>query len=200
MDISIDIFSAVQIVSTICLFLYVILMTRQNVWCWIFGILSSAFYIISCIHTKLYLEGILNFYYVIVGFYGWYLWLHKNKDGETKTLQIGEWRAFAHIANIFVCAALTFLLGRMEQKYTTSPRPFFDAAMTVFSFSATILEARKILSAWIYWFVIDGAGIALMIDRDMKIYALQNAVLTALCVKGYLDWRKNRADANAPMQ
>jgi len=168
-------------------------MTRQHIGCWFFGILASGLYIISCFHAKIYLEAGLNFYYVAVGFYGWHLWLKKNGNKKNETLQITEWRAIAHIVNILICVALTILLGRIEQKYTSSPRPFFDAAITVFGFSATILEARKVLSAWIYWFIINGATVVLMLDRSMPIYALQYAVLTALCVKGYLDWRKSKA-------
>jgi nicotinamide mononucleotide transporter len=144
------------------------------------------------------LEVGLNFYYVVVGFYGWYLWLRKNGNNKTESLQVTEWRVLAHVANIFICVALTIFLGRIEQKYTTSPRPFFDAVITVFGFSATIMEARKILSAWIYWFVINGATAVLMLDRGMDGYVVQYIVLTALCVKGYLDWRKSKTEKTVP--
>ncbi|ANI89078.1 hypothetical protein A9P82_07110 [Arachidicoccus ginsenosidimutans] len=185
-----NIFKIIEISSVVSGLLYVVLIMRQNIWCWLFGIVSSALYILSCIHAKLYLEGGLNFYYVAVGFYGWFLWLQKNRGTGDKTFKVSEWRVFLHITNILVCILLSIVLGKVEQYYTDSPRPFFDAAITVFSFSATILEARKILSAWIYWFVINGASIVLMIDRGMNGYAILSAVTTALCVKGYFDWRK----------
>ncbi|HEY0299230.1 MAG TPA: nicotinamide riboside transporter PnuC [Arachidicoccus sp.] len=192
-----DIFRIIEIISVVFGLLYVVLMMRQNIWCWICGIISSALYILSCFHAKLYLEGGLNFYYVIVGFYGWYLWLQKNNTSE-QTLRVSEWQAPLHIINILICAGLTILLGKIMQLHSDSPRPFFDAAITVFSFGATILEARKILSAWIYWFVINAASVMLMLDRNMNGYAILSAVTTILCVKGYLDWKKSKQQSESP--
>lgn len=85
------------------------------------------------------------------------------------------------------------------QLHTDSPRPYFDASLTVFGFSATILEARKILSAWIYWFIINGASIVLMIDRKMPLYAGLSLVMTLLCIKGYLDWKKSKMQFEQPL-
>lgn len=184
-----NIYNWIEYVSCVCGLLYVLLLIRQNIWCWPFGILSSALYIFSCLHAKLYLEGGLSFYYVVVGIYGWSLWLKKNSSTGRK-MDVTEKILSFHIINIFVCIAITFLLGRIMQSYTDSPRPFFDAAMTVFSFSATILEARKILSAWIYWIFINGASIVLMYDRGMYVYAILSVVMTILSVKGYFDWKK----------
>ncbi|HEU0226144.1 MAG TPA: nicotinamide riboside transporter PnuC [Arachidicoccus soli] len=187
-----DIFTWVEIASVTTGLLYVVFMMRQNIWCWICGILSSGLYIFSCFHAKIYLEAGLNFYYVVVGFYGWQLWLRRNKNTDDKPLQVTEWRASAHIFNILICILLTLFLGKIMQLHTDSPRPYFDAALTVFGFSATILEARKILSAWIYWFIINGAAIILMIDREMPLYAGLSLVMTLLCIKGYLDWKKSK--------
>lgn len=190
-----DIYRIIEICSVVSGLLYIILMIRQNIWCWIFGIISSGLYILSCFHAKIYLEAGLNFYYVVVGFYGWHHWLQKGKKQENKQepaqIPVTEWKIIAHAVNLTICVILTLILGRIMHQMTDSVRPYFDATVTVFAFSATILEARKILSAWIYWFFINGAAMILMIDRGMPIYALLSAVTTILCVKGYSDWRKS---------
>lgn len=184
-------FDWIEYISFACGLLYVLLIMRQNIWCWLFGILSSALYILSCFHAKLYLEGGLNFYYVAVGVYGWLLWVKKDR-ATNEHIHVTEWKAAGHVLNMIVCIMLTIVLGMIMQRYTDSPRPFFDAAMTVFSFSATILEARKILSAWTYWAIINGASIILMYDRKMYVYAALSVVMTILSIKGYFDWRKSK--------
>lgn len=190
-----DIYLIIEICSVLSGLLYIVLMIRQNIWCWIFGIISSGLYILSCFHAKIYLEAGLNFYYVVVGFYGWYHWLQKGKNQINKQqpvqIPVSEWKIGYHVINLIVCVSLTLILGRIMHQMTDSVRPYFDAVVTVFAFSATILEARKVLSAWIYWFFINGAAMVLMIDRSMPIYAALSAVTTILCVKGYLDWRKS---------
>lgn len=195
-----DVYRWIEIVAVIFGLLYVILIIRQNIWCWIFGILSSALYILSLIHVKIYLEAGLNFYYVVVGAYGWYHWIHAKKhniSGKPMELPVSTWKTGAHMLNLVICIILSVILGRISHQLTDSPRPYFDAVITVFSFSATFMEARKILSAWIYWFFINGASIILMLDRKMPLYAILSAVTTVLCIKGYYDWKKsyqNRQD------
>lgn len=190
----------IEICSVILGLLYVVLMMRQNIWCWICGILSSGLYILSCIHAKIYLEAGLNLYYVVIGFYGWYFWLQKRRDTinpqAPKQILVSKWKPKAHMLNITLCILLTLALGRLMHQLTDSPRPYFDAAITVFGFSATILEARKILAAWIYWFFINGAAIILMVDRQMPLYAVLSAVTTVLCIKGYFDWRKSYLESH----
>ena len=189
-----DFFNWIEYISVAFGLLYVLFIIRQNIWCWICGIISSALYIGSLLHAKIYLEAGLNFYYVAVGCYGWYHWLHAKKikaTGDVAALPVSVWKTGSHIINLLICVLLSLILGRISHQFTDSPRPYFDALITVFSFSATYLEARKILSAWVYWFFINAASIILMLDRGMPGYAVLSAVTTLLCIKGYYDWKKS---------
>lgn len=189
-----DLYRWIEIIAVGFGLLYVLFIIRQHILCWIFGILSSALYIWSLIHAKIYLEAGLNFYYVVVGFYGWYHWLHAKKTnaGEKQVeLPVSVWKTRNHWINLMLCILLSLLLGKISSQLTDSPRPYFDAVITVFSFSATYMEARKVLSAWVYWFFINGASVVLMLDRNMPGYAILSAVTTLLCIKGYYDWKKS---------
>ena len=184
----------IEIITVILSLLYVVLVIRQNIWCWICGILSSALYIWSMIQAKIYLEAGLNFYYVLIGIYGWYHWTRKDQYGNSKersNLPVTTWNTGKHALNIGICVALSLILGKLSFHITDSPRPYFDAFITVFSFGATFMEAKKILSAWVYWFFVNGLSIILMLDRDLPWYALLSAVTTLLCIKGYMDWKKS---------
>ena len=188
----------IEIITVILSLLYVILIIRQNIWCWICGILSSSLYIWSMIQAKIYLEAGLNFYYVVIGIYGWYLWTRKDESNQEKSkneLPVSKWNSTKHVINIGICIALSLVLGKLSQHITDSPRPYFDAFITVFSFGATFMEARKILSTWVYWFIINGLSIILMLDRDLPWYALLSGITTLLCIKGYLDWTKSYKDS-----
>jgi nicotinamide mononucleotide transporter len=189
-----NLFDWIEYTSVAFGLLYVIFIIRQHILCWICGIIASALYIWSLIHAKIYLEAALNFYYVIMGVYGWYHWLHPKRrtaTNEPAVLPVSVWKSSDHLINIVVCVLLSLMLGRLSHQLTDSPRPYFDAVITVFSFSATFLEARKVLSAWVYWFFINGASIILMLDRSMPGYAILSVVTTILCIKGYIDWKKS---------
>src|SRR3546814_2876865 len=85
------------------------LMVKENIWCWIFGILASAITIYLYVNVTLYLEAGLNFYYILAGFYGWIYW-HTNSNENKKTPVI-EWKSYAHAITIIASIALSFALG-----------------------------------------------------------------------------------------
>lgn len=182
-----------EIISVIFGILYLILMIRENIWCWIFGILASAITVYLYVHVTLYLEAGLNIYYILAGFYGWIYWYqHQNKEAITgKTnVPIRTWRPNSHIIAIITSGILSVILGIIMHKYTDSERPYIDATITVFSFVATYMEARKVLSTWYYWFLLNAASIFLQIDRGLYFFAILSVIYTVMCVYGFKRWKK----------
>ena len=59
-----------ELIAVILGLIYLILLIKEKIACWIFGILSSAISIYLFYSIQLYSEAILYFYYVIIGIYG----------------------------------------------------------------------------------------------------------------------------------
>lgn len=188
-----------EVAGVICGVLYLVLIIKENIWCWIFGILSSLITVFIYFETKLYLEAVLNVYYILAGLYGWYYW-NRNKLKNTDSPPVVEYGIKAHLVNILLCTIITIGVGHLMDIYTDSPRPYIDTAMTVFGVSATVLEARKVLSAWIYWFVLNGCSIWLQVDRQLYFYAALSVFFTGMCIKGYIEWRKSYIAVRLPDQ
>lgn len=189
-----DVNSLLEIVSVVFGTLYLILMVRENIWCWIFGILASAITVYLYVHVTLYLEAGLNVYYILAGFYGWLYWSrHKNKGNNeiTGKTPVLTWKPQNHVITIVLCGVLSFILGHIMYSYTDSERPYIDATITVFSFIATYMEAKKVLSTWYYWFCLNAASVFLQIDRGLYFFAALSVFYTIMCVYGYIRWRKS---------
>lgn len=184
-----ELYTSLEIISVVFGVFYLVLMVRENIWCWIFGIMASAITILLYIHVTLYLEAILNFYYILAGIYGWTYW-HKHKEKNKKT-PVVEWKTNYHIINIMSGIVLSLILGYLMHDFTDSQRPYIDATVTVFSFSATYLEARKVLSTWYYWFCLNAFSIWLMMDRELYFFSILSVFYTLMCISGYLHWRKS---------
>lgn len=188
-----DLNGILEIISVVFGTLYLILMVRENIWCWICGIIASAITVYLYIHVTLYLEAGLNFYYILAGFYGWIYWSrHKNKstnESNAKT-PILTWKPQHHMISILTCGMLSVLLGYIMHNHTDSERPYIDAAITVFSFVATYMEAKKVLSTWYYWFILNAASVFLQIDRELYFFAALSVFYTGMCVYGFIRWRK----------
>lgn len=188
-----SVFSAFKQTSTtewlifITAMLYVLLAAIENVWCWLFGILSSALSVYLCYTGQLFLESGLNVFYVVIGIYGWYQWLYGSK--EKAELEIVSFSLLKNAKLFRIGLLIWFPLGLISNQYSTQVMPYLDAFITAFSILATWMTAKKILENWLYWIAIDALAIILYASRGFNLLALLYFIYTLLAVAGYIKWR-----------
>ncbi|MDQ3108639.1 MAG: nicotinamide riboside transporter PnuC [Bacteroidota bacterium] len=181
--------SAIEWFAIITALIYVILAAKESAWCWLFGIISAGLYIYINFVAKLYLDSWLSFYYCVIGIYGWYVWVKKIPEKNSG-------RSVSYISLRVFCISLaaglggTFLLGYLSDRFTDSPLPYFDAALTSFSLVATFLTTQKILENWLFWVVIDAAYIFIYWNRSLPFTAALFLIYTFIAAYGYFKWRK----------
>ena len=168
--------------------LYVLLAAIENVWCWLFGILSSLFSIYLCYSGRLFLESGLNVFYVVIGIYGWYQWLY-GSDKKTE-LPVISYPFNKNLFLILIGAIIWIPFGFAAHKFSTQAMPYLDAFITAFSIVATWMTAKKIIENWLYWIVIDGLAILLYTYRGFYLIGLLYIIYTILAFAGYISWRK----------
>lgn len=184
-----------EILSVVFGLIYLVLLIKQNILCWLFGIVGSALSIFLFYHSKLYSEAILYSYYVVMGFYGFYLWSSKNTNNlsETNYLKVSDKGLTFHIYSISTASILALILAWFFDTYTDADKPYLDAFTTIFSFLATYLEAKKVLSAWVYWIVINGLTITLYYSKGLDYYSGLTVVYFVMSFVGYMRWKKELA-------
>lgn len=177
-----------EILAVIFGLLYLYFLIKEKIICWFFGILGSAISIWLFIRINLYSESILYVYYVLIGFYGYYSWSKKHKN-ET-SIYITKWKYSSHILSLIIGLILGFGLAYYFNTYTDAKNAYLDAYTTIFSFIASYMEAKKILSSWIFWIFINGATIFLYYNRGLDIYSLLTVVYFISSFIGYAKWKK----------
>ena len=180
----------IEIFAVVLGLIFIILIIRENIWGWLFGIISSALSVWLFLRVQLYSESILYFFYIIIGIYGWYTWANRGKDVVFK---VSTWRFLPHLYAIIAGALLSFGLGTFFEQNSDAKNPFFDATTTIFSFIASYMEAQKILSAWLFWIVINGATIFLYHTRGLNYYSYLMFLYFILSFYGYYTWQKAMA-------
>lgn len=171
------------VVSTIT---YVILVAKRLIICWIFAFVGSSLFVYLCYIGELYIESILQLFYVAMAIVGWVSW----KKSETGKSSVIKWEMKSHLINIFLSGTLAFVLGYIFDNFTNQANPYVDAFTTCFSLSATFMVTKKVLENWIYWIVIDLVSIYLYAQRDYNLSAIQYGLFTILAVFGFMAWRK----------
>lgn len=177
---------AIEILATATSLGYLFLLIRQNIWCWPLSIISGLLSIYLFLESRLYSESILYGYFILISLYGWWNWSRPQRP-----LKISTWPYKNHLITVFVGILLSLGLGYTFTSYTDADKPYLDATTTIFSFIASILEARKILSAWIYWIVINGVTVGLYFSKSLDIYAAVMVIYFVMSVVGYREWKND---------
>ncbi len=177
----------IEVAATAASLLYIVLLIRERVACWPFGIAGSLLSIYLFIDIRLYSEAILYSWYVGMGIWGWVRWSARERAGGNPVVGLS---LVGNALLILVCVFSGVLLGAVLGTYTNAERPMIDALTTTFSFAATLLEVRKVLHAWLYWIVINLVTIWLYQDRTLDIYAALIGLYAVLSVVGFLRWRR----------
>ena len=173
--------------------LYLLLAVRQHILCWLCWIISSCLYLYVMYEAGLYMESMLQIFYIIMGFYGWSQW---NRSGDQGSFQVNRWSPLNHLIAIAVVLMLTFASGQVLELYTEAAMPFIDALTTWGAVVTTYMVAKKLLENWIYWFVIDSISIYLFVSRELYFTAFLFLVYLFIIVIGYRSWREMETAAN----
>ena len=176
--------SIIESVAVLFSILYVVLVAKENIWCWAAALISVSLYIYICFFAQLYPETGLQVFYFIMAIIGYYMWKKENKE------EIKEWSEIKHLLIILLGAILTFFMGFYFSTYTDSQMPIIDSFTTVFSIIATYMVVKKVLGNWLYWIVIDAVSVYLYFNRDLHLTSLLFIAYTIIAIFGYFSWMK----------
>lgn len=166
--------------------LYVWLAARGNRWCWAFGILSCA--VIAredFVRLKLYSDGILQIFYIIMGVAGLYYW-RSDRGIRVRPLQALSFHLVIILGTLVASLPISWLFLR----YTDAAFPFLDAWTTLLSLTATWMTVRMMLENWWYWILADLIYVYLYIQRDAPAFAWLFVIYTLVSIYGWIHWRK----------
>ncbi|MFA6261882.1 MAG: nicotinamide riboside transporter PnuC [Bacteroidia bacterium] len=175
-----------EICASLSSIVYSLLLMREKIAGWYFGILASVLSIILFYHTRLYAQSLISIYYAGVGVYGLIYWIRAKQRHE----HIHRWNAMSHIKFIALFTLISCITYFLMKTYTDASSPMLDAFLTAFGLLASIKEARKILSSWVYWFIINLGSAWLYYSQDLTVYAILMVVYAGICIPGYLSWLK----------
>jgi len=182
----------------------VYLVTQNNVLTWPVGNLAVILFGILFFQIQLYSDFIEQIYFLITGFYGWWVWLYlrRGKDLGKKDLSITSNTPQCNFVYFSIILVGTFLMGGlMARIHQYLPRifaqpasyPYLDAFTTVMSFTATILMAHKKMESWYLWILVDIIGIWLYFKKSVVLISLLYLIFLLLSIKGLFNWKKFRA-------
>ncbi len=179
--------SWVDWVATFTAIIYVVLAARGNIWCWAWGIISCSLWAYaSFVFYELYLDALLQLFYVAMGFVGIYEWKYGGRAQEG--LPISRLSINQHLQIIGGGTLAALLFGYFFDAYTPAAATYWDAFTTVFSIIATFILVRKVLDNWAYWIVVDAAYAGLYFSRGAYLFTFLMVVYVVIASLALRAW------------
>ena len=165
---------------------YLSLAVRRDIRCWIAGIMSSSIYFVLMFTANLYMESILQIFYIFMGVYGFNQW--KSDIANTEEISITTWNLKTHLIVLGIILISSYFAGYILDTYTDAKLPFLDSLTTFGALFATYMVAKKILENWIYWFLIDSVSIYLFIERELYLTSILFCLYLVIIIFGFRSW------------
>ncbi len=178
---------------------YLVLLMRENMWCWVAGNISVAIISYSCVRAHLFADAALQLIYFALGVYGFVLWRRSNSNrGRQVTGDVGqhEQRRIRHTKLIeWLWLALAFTLGWLAvfglvSQVRGAALAQVDSLLFAASIVATIMQARKLLENWILWIPINISYAYVYHLRNLEAYVYLSILYAAMSALGWMQWRK----------
>jgi len=175
-----------EVLAVLLALTYLVLVVRQNAWCWVAALISTTIYTALFWDAQLLMQSALNIFYMVMAIYGWWYW-RQGGEGE-QTPPIVRWGGARHTTNLGLIAIAAGGSGFFLDRYTNAALPYLDSLITWAAVLTTFMVARKVLENWVYWWVINSLAIALFLDRGLALTAALHAAYLLIALVGWRQW------------
>ena len=183
--------TSLELLATVLALTYTVLAIRHSLWCWPAALLSTLLTLQIMLQSQLFTDALLQLYYAAMALYGWWRWRQLQQCSAAERGPVYEWRWQKHVMLIAITAMAGLVLGALMANYTHAEFAWLDAQTTVFSVMATWLVARKLVSNWLYWVVIDAVSIYVYAEKHLYFLTGLFMLYTVIAIVGYFIWRSH---------
>ena len=166
------------------------LTVRFNIWNFPIGIANNVFFLVLFWTARLYADASLQIVYLVLGFMGWWEWLHGGEQRDKRVMGYASGRLVGILLALVVPATwgLTVLLSAAHDI-----APFWDALTTALSLAAQWLLNLKKLQNWYLWIAADVIYIPLYFVKVLYLTGIVYVLFLSMCLLGLRAWRREIA-------
>ena len=165
-----------------------VLLARANkVWLYPTGIAGTLISIYLLLNAMLYAECLLNLYYVVMSFYGWYHWIKKRHEPPVQVTYTNKREWLITLIIVFGGWAVLYLL---LIRFTTSTVPLWDAWVSSTAWAGMWLLAKRKVENWVLLNISNLFAIPLLYHKNLVMFAVLTIILFIVAIFGYFDWKK----------
>jgi nicotinamide mononucleotide transporter len=159
------------------------------------GLISTSIFVYLLFKWQLLGDMMINGYYFIMSFYGWYIWTRK-VDAKNLT-PISRATKSEQIIAVIIFALTLVLIYQVYQFFDmwTNWVAYVDTLTTALFFVGMWLMAKRKIENWYFWVVADIISIPLYLYKGLTFTSIQYFGFTILAIFGFLAWKKNLSNS-----
>ena len=163
---------------------------KNNILVYPTGLVSTILFVYILYKFQLYGDLIINIYYSIMSFLGWYLWSKTKGGHEEFPISMISRKEFV-ISSLIFLITLTFvaLIYYFFDKFTHWTA-YVDALTTGLFFVGMWLMAKRKIENWIFWIIADIISIPLYFYKGLTFSSFQFILFTFIAILGYKEWKR----------
>lgn len=189
--------SPLEIFAVIISIIGVTLTIKRNMWCWVFNFFAFVLYAYLFFEFKLYGETILQLFFMVVNFYGFYYWLKgKQQDHEIRIEPIAVQTV---ILQMIIAAVGGGVFGLSLHYFTDAALPMLDSQLAAFSLLATYWTSRKHIATWVLWVFVDIVYVGMFMYKELFLTAALYAAFVGLAAFGWWQWEQVKKKQTSSM-
>lgn len=184
-----------EIIGAFLGILYIILASRQSVWCWIAGNINVAMYITIFFNARLYGDMALQILYFAMGLYGFWQWKYAKSNGKQKRV-IRKINRPLFLLSMLFAGILAGIFGFILS-FTDTDVPWWDGIATSFGIWGTWLTARKYIENWWVWVAANAYCAGLYYYKNLFPTVIFYSIMLVLAIYAYYVWKRQMKTAAA---
>ena len=170
--------------------LSVLFAKKENIWVYPTGLIATIISVYLLFIAGYLGDMMINGYFTIMSFYGWYKWTKKVKGADnlpiTRTSNKEKTIGFLLF---FVTVFVVFGIYKFFD-YTINIDNYVDIFASGIFFTAMWYMANKKIENWTLWIIGDLIVTPLYAYRGLGMLSLQYLIFTILAISAYIEWRK----------
>lgn len=186
----------VEVIATTTGLINVYLLARENIWNFLFGLISVSCFFLLYHDKKLYADMSRHLLYVAFQFYGYYQWRYGGKRHHGVKVYRATWPEMGGVVLAIILLASSFYYALSH--YTDSTSIPLDATTTAMSLVAQWMQSRKWLQHWFLWIIMDFLALFMLLNKHLYLTTALHCLYIVLCFVGlrywWNDWRKHHPE------
>lgn len=162
------------------------------------GLVATIITVYLLYRAEYFGDMMMNFYYSVMSFYGWWNWSRKKNDAYVVPISRTNSKEKIIGLLLFLLTMIVTYGVYKAYDYQIELANYIDIFTSGMFFTAMWYMANKKLENWTLWIIADIITVPLYAYRGLGILSLQYVIFTILAVQGYLQWKKSLNNTHQP--